>query len=82
MITPNSEKYIPNIDSAIQACSIFEALSGCSRLYEIVQGFANHVEKHIVVKTLGFTDGNKSMAAGLLKINYKTRCYKMTLCLI
>jgi DNA-binding protein Fis len=72
IVTLNNDEHILIIDHTIQSYSIFEALGDGSRLSEIVQEFADHIEKHIVVKTLEFTDGNKSMAARILKINYKT----------
>src|SRR5215831_20650826 len=70
-------EHIANISRAIQSNSIFEALrDGCS-LSEIVQEFTNQIEKYIIIKILEFTNGNKSMAARILKINYKTLYYKV-----
>ena len=66
-----------NISRVIQSNSIFDTLSNGSGLSEIVQEFTKQIEKYIIIKILEFTNGNKSMAARILKINYKTLYYKM-----
>jgi DNA-binding NtrC family response regulator len=68
---------ILNIDHTIQSNSVFECLRDGSGLTEIVQEFTSHIEKYIIIKILEFTNGNKSMAARILKINYKTLHYKI-----
>jgi DNA-binding NtrC family response regulator len=68
---------ILNIDHVIQSNSIFETLRYGSSLSEIVQEFTNQLEKYIIIKMLEFTNGNKSRAAKILKINYKTLYYKI-----
>jgi len=70
-------EYISNIDHTIQSNSIFKILRDGSGLTEIVQEFTNQIEKYIIIKILEFTSGNKSMAARILKINYKTLYYKI-----
>ena len=70
-------EHILNIDHVIQSNSIFEALRYGSSLSGIVQEFTNQLEKYIIIKILEFTNGNKSMASKILKINYKTLYYKM-----
>ena len=70
-------EHISNIGHAIQSNSIFEALRAGFSLSEIVQEFTNQIEKYIIIKILEATDGNRSMAARILKINYKTLYYKM-----
>jgi DNA-binding NtrC family response regulator len=70
-------KYSSNIGHVIQSSSIFDALSNGSGLSEIAQEFTRQIEKYIIIKILEFTNGNKSMAARILKINYKTLYYKM-----
>jgi DNA-binding NtrC family response regulator len=77
IVTLERSEYISNIDHTIQSNSIFEALRDGSGLTEIVQEFKNQIEKYIIIKILEFTSGNKSMAARILKINYKTLYYKI-----
>ena len=68
---------ILNIDHTIRSNLVLESLSNGSGLTEIVQEFTKHIEKYIIIKILEFTNGNKSMAARILKINYKTLHYKI-----
>jgi DNA-binding protein Fis len=72
VVSIKRNEHILNIDHAIQSNSIFEALRYGYSLSEIVQEFTNQIEKYIIIKILEFTNGNKSMAAKILKINYKT----------
>ena len=68
---------ILNIDHMVQLNSIFENLRNGSSLSEIIQEFKKQIEKYIIIRILEFANGNKSMAARVLKINYKTLYYKM-----
>jgi transcriptional regulator with PAS, ATPase and Fis domain len=68
---------ILNIDHAIQLNSIFENLRRGSSLSEIIQEFTKQIEKYIIIRILEYANGNKSMAARILKINYKTIYYKI-----
>jgi DNA-binding NtrC family response regulator len=77
VIALKRSEHIFNIDHTIQANSVFESLRDGSSLAEIVQEFTIHIEKYIIIKILEFTNGNKSMAARILKINYKTLYYKV-----
>ena len=68
---------ISSIDNVIQLNSLFENIREYYGLYDIIQEFTKQIEKYIIIKILEFTNGNKSMAARILKINYKTLYYKM-----
>jgi len=70
-------EHISNVDHIIQSNSVFEVIRDGSSFPEIVQEFTRQIEKYIIIKILEFTNGNKSMAARILKINYKTLYYKM-----
>jgi DNA-binding NtrC family response regulator len=66
-----------NIDHVIKLNQIFENLRNGSSLSEIRQEFTKQIEKYIIIGILEFANGNKSMTARILKINYKTLYYKM-----
>ena len=65
------------IDHAIHLDLIFDILMQGYSLSEIVQETANQIEKCIIVHMLEYTNGNKSKAARILQINYKTLYYKI-----
>jgi DNA-binding NtrC family response regulator len=77
IIALKRDERISNIDHTIQSNLIFEVLKDGSSLAEIVQEFTNQIEKYIIIKILEFTNGNKSTAARILKVNYKTLYYKI-----
>ena len=66
-----------NIDNMFQLDLIFECLKNGSSISEIIQEFTNQIEKYIIMRILEFSNGNKSMAARILKIDYKTLYYKI-----
>ena len=70
-------KYIVEISNTIKYDIIFEALSSGSQLSEIIQEITSQIEKYIIINILEYTYWNKSEAARVLKINYKTLYYKM-----
>jgi DNA-binding NtrC family response regulator len=78
VIALKRSEHISNIGCAIQSNLIFEELRNGFSLSEIVQEFTNQIEKYIIIKILEFTNGNKSMTAKILKINYKILYYKFT----
>ena len=71
------DKYIVEISDTIKYDIIFEALSSGSQLSEIIQEITSQIEKYIIINILEYTYWNKSEAARVLKINYKTLYCKM-----
>ena len=70
-------KYIAKVNDIIKYDIIFEALSSGSQLSEIIQEITSQIEKYIIINILEYTYWNKSEAARVLKINYKTLYYKI-----
>ncbi len=70
-------KYIVKISDTIKYDIIFESLSGGSQLSTIIQEITSQVEKYIIINILEYACWNKSEAARILKINYKTLYYKI-----
>jgi DNA-binding NtrC family response regulator len=71
------DKYMVEISNTIKYDIIFEYLSSGSQLSEIIQEITSQIEKYIIINILEYTCWNKSEAARVLKINYKTLYYKM-----
>lgn len=65
------------IDRLFHMDLIFDFLNKDSGLLEIIKESKNQIEKCIIIQTLEYTNGNKSKAALILKINYKTLYYKI-----
>jgi DNA-binding NtrC family response regulator len=70
-------KYIVKISDTIKYDIIFEALSSGSQLSTVIQEITSQIEKYIIINILEYACWNKSEAARILKINYKTLYYKM-----
>ena len=70
-------KYIVKISDTIKYDIIFESLSSGSQLSTIIQEITSQIEKYIIMNILEYACWNKSEAARVLKINYKTLYYKM-----
>ena len=70
-------KYIVKISDTINYDIIFESLSSGSQLSTIIQEITSQIEKYIIINILEYACWNKSEAARVLKINYKTLYYKM-----
>jgi len=70
-------KYIVKISDTIKYDIIFESLSSGSQLSTIIQEITSQIEKYIIINILEYACWNKSEAARVLKINYKTLYYKM-----
>jgi DNA-binding NtrC family response regulator len=71
------DKYIVKISDTIKYDIIFESLSGGSQLSTIIQEITSQIEKYIIINILEYACWNKSEAARILKINYKTLYYKI-----
>ena len=70
-------KYIVKISDTIKYDIIFESLSSGSQLSTIIQEITSQIEKYVIINILEYACWNKSEAARILKINYKTLYYKM-----
>ena len=70
-------KYTVKISDTINYDIIFESLSSGSQLSTIIQEITSQIEKYIIINILEYASWNKSEAARVLKINYKTLYYKM-----
>src|SRR6266487_3244495 len=70
-------KYIVKIGDTIKYDIIFESLNSGSQLSTIIQEITSQIEKYIIINILEYACWNKSEAARVLKINYKTLYYKM-----
>jgi len=70
-------KYIAKVNDIIKYDIIFESLNSGSQLSTIIQEITSQIEKYIIINILEHTYWNKSEAARILKINYKTLYYKM-----
>lgn len=71
------ERAALHVEHVIQFDAVLEALNDGALLSTIVQKATRQLERYIIVNVLAFTDGNKSEAARVLKINYKTLYYKI-----
>lgn len=67
----------PKSEGAPARSEAMQTLPDGLSLKEIVHGTAARVEKDIIERTLRVTKGNKSQAARLLRIDYKTLYYKI-----
>jgi len=70
-------KYIVKNSDTIKYDIIFESLSNGSQLSTVIQEITSQIEKYIIINILEYSSWNKSEAARILKINYKTLYYKM-----
>ena|SRR5882724_2525022 len=70
-------KYIVKNSDTIKYDMIFESLSNGSQLSTVIQEITSQIEKYIIINILEYSSWNKSEAARILKINYKTLYYKM-----
>jgi DNA-binding NtrC family response regulator len=70
-------KYIIKIGDTIKYDIIFESINSGCQLSTIIQEITSQIEKYIIINILEHTCWNKSEAARVLKINYKTLYYKM-----
>jgi len=70
-------KYIVKISDTIKYDIVFESLSSGYQLSTIIQEITSQIEKYIIINILEYACWNKSEAARVLKINYKTLYYKM-----
>jgi len=70
-------EYIAKVSDTIKYDIVFEALSSGSQLSTIIQDITSQIEKYIIINILEYACWNKSEAARILKINYKTLYYKM-----
>ena len=70
-------RYIVKISDTIKYDIIFESLNSGSQLSTIIQEITSQIEKYIIINILEYACWNKSEAARVLKINYKTLYYKM-----
>ena len=68
---------VVQINSTIRYDAIFAFISNGSGLHTVIQEMTYQLEKFIIISTLEHTGWNKSKAAKILKINYKTLYYKM-----
>jgi|SRR5882762_2868363 len=70
-------KCILQTSNIIKYDTILESLSNGSQLPIIIQEIKFQLEKYILVNILEYVGWNKSKAAKILKINYKTLYYKI-----
>jgi transcriptional regulator with PAS, ATPase and Fis domain len=71
------EKQITQIKHIILSENILEYITNISTFPIFIQDFVNELERYILINILEYTNLNKSKAAKILKINYKTLYYKM-----
>jgi DNA-binding NtrC family response regulator len=66
-----------HIEQVIRYDVVMKALNDGVTLDTILQKIICQLERYIINNILMFTDGNKSEAARILRINYKTLYYKI-----
>lgn len=71
------DESVAKIGSPIQYNAIFELINNGFGLPEVIQEIKSQLENYIIINILEHTGWNKSKAAKILKINYKTLYYKM-----
>ena len=77
IIAIKEERQMIQIEQTILSENILEYIANGSRLSIIIKGFRKELEKYIIINILEYTNWNKSRAARILKINYKTLYYKI-----
>jgi regulatory Fis family protein len=71
------EKSMPCIGNTIKYDTVLEYILSNSSLPVFIEEMIGYLEKYIILNILEYTEWNKSRAARILKINYKTLYYKM-----
>ena len=66
-----------HVEQVIRYDLVMKALNDGVTLDAIIQKIICQLERYIIANILIFTEGNKSEAARVLKINYKTLYYKI-----
>jgi transcriptional regulator with PAS, ATPase and Fis domain len=77
ILSINERRHDIKIDHLFHTDLIFDIITQGSSLSEIIQEATNQIEKCIIIHVLKRTNGNKSKAASILQINYKTLYYKI-----